>query len=619
MTKKNPQYLILIFLLLIANQSFAQQRKDKNKTRMSQEERTSTEQMAYQFYNNKEFEQAKPLFLKLHEGTNSQYYLLQYIECLLFLNEFDEAEKLLNKQIKDNPKNWRAQIDIGYVYQLKNQQSKAERTFEKIIQNLPTDKNNIYTIANIFRSRGLFDYAIMTYEKGAKNNTDNYPFYIEKATTYQSNGNLEKSFENYISHLEYQPNQLDLIKSRFQVFLMRDIDHSISDVLREKLLEVAQKNPENETFGQLLIWFAIQQKDYEIAVIQAEALDRRFGDREGIILNLAQIAVDNEQLESAKDAYQYIVDKGQKSAYYLTGFIGLMQTEYLIAKEDPATKTAVYQNLAHKIEKGFDDFGFNKETYPLVLTLVNIQAFRLHDFEKANQKMEEAMNLMLSDFQKAEVKLLLADIYLLQDEVWEATLLYSQVDKTMKEEPLGHEARFRNAKLRYYIGEFAWAQMQLKVLKSATSKLIANDALTLSLVISDNLEEDTTGVALKKIAKADLLLYQQKPDEADKELDSLWEMQPYGEIVPHLLIRKAEIAVQKENNQLADSLYKRLYIDFPDSYMADDALMRSAVLNEKSLNNKTLALERYELLIDQYPASIYAATARRKYRMLRGN
>lgn len=619
MIKKTQYSLILILLLLVANPMFAQQKTVNKQTRMSNNERSDIEKLAYQFFNNKEFEKAKPLFLKLHEGTNSQYYLTNYIECLLYLNEFDEAEKLLNKQIKNNSKNWRAQIDIGYTYLLQNQQTKAEKAFKKIILDLPKDKNSIYTIANIFRSRGLYDYAIQTYEKGAKNNNENYPFYIEKASTYQSNGNIEKSFENYILHLEYQPEQIDIVKSRFQIYLLRDIDHSISDILRQKLLEIAQDKPENEIFGQLLIWFATQQKDYEIAIIQAKALDRRFGDREDILLNLAQIAIDNEQFESAKEAYQYIVDKAQKSANYMTGFIGLIQTEYLIANHNPSTETTVYQNIANKIKNGFELFGFNRQTYPLIMTMVKIQGFELHDFEKANQMLEQAMNFSLSDFEKAEIKLLLADIYLLQDEVWEATLLYSQVDKSMKEEPLGHEARFRNAKLRYYIGEFAWAQMQLKILKSATSKLIANDALSLSLVISDNLEEDTTGAALKKIAKADLLLYQQKPDQADKELDTLWQTQPYGEVVPHLLIRKAEIAVQKGDNQLADSLYKRLFVEYPDSYLADDALLRSATLNETALNLKAIALERYELLIDLYPSSIYVASARQRYRALRGN
>ena len=50
---------------------------------------------------------------------------------------------------------------------------------------------------------------------------------------------------------------------------------------------------------------------------------------------------------------------------------------------------------------------------------------------------------------KARAKLDLGDIYLLKGEPWESTLLYSQVEKDMKEDPLGHEAKLRNAKLSY--------------------------------------------------------------------------------------------------------------------------------------------------------------------------
>lgn len=213
----------------------------------------------------------------------------------------------------------------------------------------------------------------------------------------------------------------------------------------------------------------------------------------------------------------------------------------------------------------------------------------------------------------------LADLFLLQDQVWEATLLYSQIDKSMKNEPIGHEARFRNAKLRYYIGEFNWAQTQLKILKASVSKLTANDALSLSLLISDILNEDTSTVSLQKLAQADLLLYQQKPDEADQLLDSLWKTQAQGTIVPHLLIRKAEIAEQKGAYIQADSMYKNIFTKFPESYLADDALIRSGILNETVLNKHPVAIERYELLIDKYPSSIYTATARRKYRNLREN
>ena len=209
----------------------------------------------------------------------------------------------------------------------------------------------------------------------------------------------------------------------------------------------------------------------------------------------------------------------------------------------------------------------------------------------------------------------LADIYLFKEEVWEATLLYSQVDKAMKEEPIGHEARFKNAQLRYYIGEFDWALAVLNILKSATSKLIANDAMTLSLLITDNLEYDT--IALQRLAKADFYIYQKKYDLADKMLDSVNIYNPNEYSMPYLLSRKAQIALENQDYNMADSLYKRIYQGYEDSYMADKALLEDAILLERFLDKKEEAMECYARLIDEYTASVYVAQARNAYRRLR--
>lgn len=261
------------------------------------------------------------------------------------------------------------------------------------------------------------------------------------------------------------------------------------------------------------------------------------------------------------------------------------------------------------------ELGINDKTIPILIIRAEILAFKLDDNEKAITLLNDALTLNLSKLNKAKLKMKLADIYLFKEEVWEATLLYSQIDKSMKEEPIGHEARFKNAQLRYYIGEFDWALSVLNILKSSTSKLIANDAMTLSLVISDNLEYDT--IALQRLAKADFYIYQKRYEIANQMLDSINIYNPNEVSMPYLLMRKAQIAVENQEYNLADSLYKRVYQGYADSYMADDALMKDAVLLERFLDNKEEAMECYAKIIDEYTASVYVAQARNAYRRLR--
>jgi len=295
--------------------------------------------------------------------------------------------------------------------------------------------------------------------------------------------------------------------------------------------------------------------------------------------------------------------------------VGLTEVQYVKSEIDGNSDYDFYSGFEKRIENECLELGINDKTVPILIIRAEILAFKLDDNEKAITLLNDALTLNLSKLNKAKLKMKLADIYLFKEEVWEATLLYSQIDKSMKEEPIGHEARFKNAQLRYYIGEFDWALSVLNILKSATSKLIANDAMTLSLVISDNLEYDT--IALQRLAKADFYIYQKRYEIANQMLDSINIYNPNEVSMPYLLMRKAQIAVENQEYNLADSLYKRVYQGYADSYMADDALMKDAVLLERFLDNKDEAMECYAKIIDEYTASVYVAQARNAYRRLR--
>jgi hypothetical protein len=142
----------------------------------------------------------------------------------------------------------------------------------------------------------------------------------------------------------------------------------------------------------------------------------------------------------------------------------------------------------------------------------------------------------------AEAKISLGDIYLLKGEPWEATLLYSQVEKSHKETTTGHEAKLRNAKLNYYKGDFELAQAHLDILKLATSREIANDAMDLSLLITDNTGLDTSTVAMEAYASVELLVFQNKLTGALVELDNMLRKFPGHSLTDEIHFKKANIS-----------------------------------------------------------------------------
>lgn len=572
------------------------------------------EQLASRLFQKQDYEQAKEVYQRLYNQKNQTHHFNQYVECLLRLGDYEAAEKALNSFLRKNPNYWKAKVDLVYAYRCDGKKKKAEQQFDDILDKLPDNQNSINNIVNMLRGRTLNDEALAVLDKAAANSADGYPYYIEKATVYHSMLNFEEAFNYYFLELEARPEQYSNIKSKLQSLLLYDVNKSVADQLRMALLKKNQAQPDNTEIARLLVWLSLQEEDYDIALTQCMSLDRKFNDQDAQITNIAHICLDNGQYGLAKEAFDYMLKKGKINPYYGDALIGSIKTESQRCKAENVTDRHVYERLSKKIENAYPDVG-SKEYPDLVEIQADIMAYHLGEPQQAISLLQEAIETTNNKVQQCRLKLKLADVYLYTDEVWESTLLYSQIDKAMKEEPLGHEARFRNAQLRYFIGEFAWAETQLNVLKAATSKLIANDAMSLSLIIGDNLEADESGQELKRLARADYKIYQHKDDQALPILDSI---SANGNAIskPHALYRIAEIKEKNQDFLLADTLYLQIVAEFPDSYMADDALMRAALIEHQQLKDKEAAKQHYEMLIDQYPTSLYTAQAKKNFRKL---
>ena len=576
---------------------------------------STNERLAYQFYANKEYDKAADLYQQLYNETKKSQYFNQLVDCLLQKNDFETAKDKLKTFLKTNPNAWKSRVDLAFVYLKNGESEKSEKYVAKIVKDVPENKNSILEVANLLRVRTFSEAALALYNKGAQSAKVGYNFYPEKAYAYNSLLDFENCVKYYLLYLEENPNQYDNVKNRFRILLMYDMNGNVNDVIRMALLRSTQEKPDNEEFSQLLMWFSLQQKDYELAMMQLKALDRRKGDHESDIIYISQIALDNQQFDIAVDGYEYVAAKSKEGVFYIDAEVGLLETQYRKAIVEGNHDKVFYENLSGRIAEAFKDIGFYKYTKSLMTIQAHILAFELDRSDEAIELINNALQLGFTNADNAVLKMELADIYLFKDEVWEATLLYSQIEKSMKNEPVAHEARFKNGQLRYFIGEFEWAQASLDILKAATSKLIANDAMTLSLTISDNLEFDT--IALKRLAKADYYIYQHRYDLANQMLDSINAYNPNEVSMPSLLYRKAKIARENGDYQQSDSLYKRIYEGYADSYIADEALIEDAQLLEYQLGRKEDAMECYAKLFDYYTASVYVAQARKSYRRLR--
>lgn len=573
--------------------------------------------LAIQFYQNQEYDKAADLFEKLYDkNPESNLYYRYLYNSLLYLKEYDQLQKIVKKAIKKNPEELSYQVDMGYLEQQMGDLSASKKTFSTIIKNLPTQEQSIRSVANAFIGYGEYELAAETYEAGRSQMKIPALFSFELADIYTRLNNKPKTIEMYLEFAQYNPGATQGIKNRLQDAI-QDADYA--QELQNQLLVQVQKNGSN-VFSELLIWLFIQKGDYKSAFIQARALDKRNNENGYRVIGLARAAAEARNYDAATEAYQYVIDKGRSNALYQTAkqeLLGIRKlkvtTTYSYTQEDLTQLLAAYDAF-------ITEFGLSRYTVNTLLEKAQLQAFYMHDLDSAIYTVESILKIpQLDKGTSALAKLELGDYYLLKGEDWESSLIYSQVDKAMGDEPLGEMARYKNAKLSYYQGEFEWAQAQLDILKASTSELIANDALNLSVFIMDNLGLDTTLYPMQKFASADLLMYQNRLDDALLTLDSVSNIFPNHSLADDILFKRAEIFLRKQDFEKAAGYFQQIIDKFPEDLLGDNATFKLAELYEFQLNDKDKAMQLYQDLIVNYKDSVLVVEARKRFRNLRGD
>lgn len=571
-------------------------------------------ELARQFYNNGEYDKSLAIYQKFYQqNTENDFYFEAYFNTLLKLKNYSEAEKLVAKKLKTN---YRYGINLGQLYLEKGDIDRANKTFDDVLNKMPKDEFAISGIANSFYSTGNYDYAIKCFLTGRKLLKDEYAFSFELINLYRFKKQKTELTDEVLSTLAYQPNFLANAKNNLARTYESDEDYAI---LKSLLLKKIQKDPQNTTFINLLAWAYLQQKQYDLALVQLIALDKRTQDDGASVYNFANILLENNAYATAEKAYQYILTKGQNTPYYIASKVSMLQLKNQQVIDGAYSQQQIEQ-LSTDYELLLKTYGENPQTIFAIRALANLKAFYGHKTQEATLLLEKAINLPnINPDIVAQLKLDLATIYILDNQPWDAALLYGQVERSFKDHPIGQEAKFKNAKLSFYNGDFSWAKAQLDVLKASTSQLIANDALDLSLLIQDDLAVDSSGNALKMYAKADLLQLKNKPNEAIKTLDSLTVLYPQSSLFDDVLMLKSNIYIKQQQYQTAQNSLNTIITNYPNSIWADDALFKLAVLEEENLQDLNAAKKYYQQLMDQYPGSLYLIEARKRFRNLRGD
>uniref|UniRef100_UPI0030EB1B96 tetratricopeptide repeat protein n=1 Tax=uncultured Flavobacterium sp. TaxID=165435 RepID=UPI0030EB1B96 len=532
------------------------------------------------------------------------------IECYQQLKQYDKAETAILYKLKIS-KTPTLYVELGYNFQLQKNETKATENYNLAIEQVVLQSNYAYSVASVFEQKTLLDWAIKAYEVGKLGNP-NLNFDYQIALLNGQMGNLDLMVEKLLDYSFSNQNNTPLVQNQLTRFISEDTEGNFTEYIKKALLIRVQKN-QDIYWNQFLSWYFMQQKEYGKAFIQEKAIYKRNPEGFYNIVNLAKFAMEEKENETAKTIFQFILENTQDYG------LQIMAHDFLISMQIEESSEKEYPVIQQTIESLVKQYGISPFTLELQLLSAHFDAFYVKQFDKAKVTLDNALSLRLAPRQESEVKMELADILVLDEKFNQAILYYAQISETLKNDEKSHEASMKMAETSYYKQDFDWALQQVKVLKQSSSLLIANDAIELFLLISDNSAEDSIRVALKAFSKADLLTYQNKNELALAQFLEILEKYKGDTIEDNALFKIAQIYEKKKDYTNALGYYKNILDNHSDGIYVDEALFYSAEIYRKYLNDNENAKPLYEKMIFEHADSIHFTEARKQFRLLRGD
>ncbi|WP_190810749.1 tetratricopeptide repeat protein [Flagellimonas sp. S3867] len=569
--------------------------------------------LAKQYYNDGDYEKAVVFYEKLvQKNPRRTDYSEGLVACYQQLERYTDAESFLLKKIEDTYAFPTFFIELGYNYTLQNLADQSNVYYDKALQKIEENPNFGYSVGYRFQKYALLDYAIQAYTRAMALKPDlNYDFQL--ARIYGEQGDITKMYQSYLNLIAEGRTSRSNVLRNIDDFISEDPSNENNILLRKVLLKNAQQNPDL-LWNELLSWLFIQQKQYKSAFGQEKAIYKRTDQSSMDRLNsLGQITLEDKEYPSAISIFEFIVENSNNPVAKLNAELHLIDIELV----------DINSKKLDAVEKKFNalvlEYGNQSKTLQLQIAYANFLTFKKESAAPAIAILKESLRLPLSRMGVAYVKLALGDILVFDQRFNQALIYFTQVQKSLKNDVLGQDARFKVAQTSFYKGDFDWALTQLKVLRSSTSQLIANDAMQLSLLISDNSLEDSTQTALKKYARADLLAYQNKNKDAIQALEDILQNHKGEKIEDEALLRQAQLLEDQKSYADAEFNYKKIVEFYADGILADDAHFALGELYRTQLNQPEKAKTHYEKIIYNYQDSYYFPKARKRFRRLRGD
>ena len=547
-------------------------------------------------------------FIKQSEKNTELYLAIS--DCYFLVGEDKEAEKYLKKAEKVLPNDYNIKVTLYVLYEQTNQNNKKEKLLKKLLSELKANNSDVLALGNEFMTRRHWAEAKMVFLKGRELIYDNTAYTWQLSNIFMQEGDYSNIAKEYFTQLENNPKTLKQIQTNISGLFANNQD--IAPIIEKEWTIYWKKNKSNPYFAQLGIWLYNQTKQYDKSFELAKLIDEKFEDNVGTtMLSFGEDMLNSNNIDYALKSANYMLKKGKDAPFYQKSKILSLTLTYkqFLSKLEKSEKDFI--SLETEFNNFFNEFSCSKDAFEIMLQRAEFLAFYRDKAQEAVDFLEQNINKGFSTNQRGEIKLLLAKIYNRYGDMWQASLYCSQVEQDCKNNYLADEAKLLKARFSYYNSEIEWALSQFKALRSSTTKLIANDAMSYSILIEENIDQDSTYNGLKLFAYAEREIEYNNLELAEAYLDSINTSYLYHPLFDEVLLLRAKINISKKDFNKAKEYLNEIVKKYPYDLTADDALYILSDIYLNHLNEKALAKEILEKIILDYPNSIYVIEARK--------
>ncbi len=473
-------------------------------------------------------DRALALLEDLHAADPGSFAVYDKLkEAYVTVKRYDDALALIDARIEQTAATPNLLAEAGRLHVLNNDLEAAEQTWQAALDAAPDNPSTYRLVYAAEVEARLFEQAIDVLRQGRERLGQPTLYRAELAELYGRTEQHEEAMAEYAALLSDDPNQLGLVQSRIGRMLDSD---GAGDAFTTAVERLIRREPLVMAYRELAAWLYAETGDFAAALDATRALDRLRSEQGQSLYAFAEAALNADAFDEALQAYEIILDRHADGpiaplALLSTGLLyelrGQRSGERAFDADGNRIPAADYDHALERFEAFLRQHPTHPN-YPVALRqLAGLQKDVFRDYGQAEALLREVLTRFPNGPVAARARLDLGEVALLRDDLGAARAAFTQVEESERIGEAAELARLELARLAFYEGQFEMAETRAQAMNRNTATDVANDAIALKLLLSENAGPDSTSTALRTFARAQLLQRQQRPALALAAVDSL--------------------------------------------------------------------------------------------------